>query len=123
MAHRLVAAVSIVLGIWLVPNHPLISLTLFGVALALVANRRYAFGSGRYRAILAFISSLWLGVLGAATTLLGLVPNAAPCEGPDCHGGNFLFIPGVILLALAFGLLSWSVVSLLRMRAADRARS
>jgi divalent metal cation (Fe/Co/Zn/Cd) transporter len=117
MAHRLVAAVPIVLGIWLIPNHPLISLTLFGVALALVANRHYAFGSGRYRAILGFISALWLGVLGAATTLLGLVPNAAPCEPPAaCTGGNFLLVPGLLLLGLAFALLAWSVVSLLRMR-------
>ena len=119
MAHRLVAAVLALAALLVLPFHPLVSLVLFGMALADFMNGRGAFGSGLYRTILAFISSLWLIVLGTITTLLGLVPNAAPCETEPCQG-NFLFVPGALLLVSGLTLLAWSIVLSLRARRSMR---
>ena len=121
MAHRAVATVLGILAILLFGAHPLIAFVLVCVAIAVVMNRSYAFGSGTYRAGLAFITGLWVGLLGVVTTLLGLVPGRAACPEGDCDGaggiGNFLFVPGLLLLALGLGLLGWSFIRLWRTRA------
>ncbi len=108
MAHRVIAVPLTVVGLLLLPARPLISLIVFGAALAVLFNARGAFGTGMYRAILAFISALWLTLVGVIATLLGLVPAE-----PD---GNFLFLPGLILLGLAGSLFVGSLVAIVRLR-------
>ena len=61
-----------------------------------------------YRAILAFVAALWLTLVGVVATLLGLVP-AEP-------GGNFLLLPGLLLLGIAAILLAFSLLAILRLR-------
>jgi len=108
VAPRAVAAAVAVVALALLPSRPLVSLILFGAALALFFNARGAFGSGMYRAILAFVAALWLTLVGVVATLLGLVP-AEP-------GRNFLLLPGLILLGLAASLLLGSLLAILRIR-------
>ena len=76
------------------------------MALAVVLDRRGVFGHGRYRAFLAFITGLWLGLAGVVTALVGSIP------GP----GNFLFAPGMLMTAVALALLVWSSITLWRTR-------
>ena len=108
MAHRVVALGLAAAGLMLLAYRPLISLIVFGAAIVVVFNARGAFGSGMYRAILAFISALWLTLVGVVATLLGLVP-AEP-------GGNFLLLPGLLLLGLAASLFIGSLVAIVRIR-------
>ena len=108
MAHRVVALALAVALLVLLPARPLISLIVFGAAITVVVNARGAFGSGMYRAILAFIAALWLALVGVVATLLGLVP-----AGPD---GNFLLLPGLLLLGLAASLFVGSLVAIVRVR-------
>ncbi len=108
MAPRVIALALGAAGLVLLAYRPLISLILFGAALAIFFNARGAFGSGMYRAILAFISALWLTLVGVVATLLGLVPAA-----PE---GNFLLVPGIILLALAASLFLGSLIAIVRVR-------
>jgi hypothetical protein len=102
-------AITIALGVAalvLLPIRPLVALVVFCVALALLMDRRGLFGHGRFRMVLAFFSGLWLGVLGVVTAFLGSVPP------PD---GNFLLLPGLLILGLGAVLLVWSFVRLLGM--------
>ena len=108
MAHMAVAATLALAGLFVLPLRPLVTLILFAAALAVVGNRRRAFGAGMFRAILGFITSLWLGLLGVVVSLLGMVPTDP--------GGNFLLLPGLLTLGLAFGLLAWSIAEVWRIR-------
>lgn len=82
-------------------------------------NRRSAFGVGEYRTILAFISSLWLIVVGVVATLVGLIPEPVPCQAEPCEV-SALLLPGLLLLGAGLILLAWSVVVLLRARRSRR---
>ena len=104
LVHRAITIALGVAGLLILPIRPLVALVVFGLALALVMDRRGLFGHGRFRMVLAFFSALWLGVLGVVTSLLGAVPP------PD---GNFLLLPGLLILGLALVLLVWSFVRLL----------
>jgi hypothetical protein len=108
VAHRAIAAALAIAGIVLIPARPLVALILFGAALAIFLNGRGAFGSGMYRAIVAFVSSLWLALVGVVATLLGQVP-AEP-------GGNVLLLPGLILLGVAASLFAGSLFVMVRAR-------
>lgn len=107
MAHRVVLAALIVSGLVLLPSRPLVSLILLGAALVVALNRRGTFGSGMYRAILAFVAALWLTLVGVVATLLGLVPG---------EPANFLLLPGVMLLGAAVALLVWCLSEMWRIR-------
>lgn len=113
MAHRLVVAAFAVAALVVFPFRPLVSLILFGAALAVYMNRRSAFGAGRHRAIIGFISALWCTVFGGVMTLLGLISASVPCDPAPC-AGNALLLPGLALLGAGLGLLGLSVVTLLR---------
>ena len=121
MAHRAVLAVLAVAGLVVFPFRPLVSLILFGAALAVYLNRRSAFGAGRHRAMIGFISALWCTVFGGVMTLLGLLSTSVPCDGAPCPG-NALLLPGLFLLGAGLILLAWSVVALLRERRSRRQR-
>ena len=108
MAHRAIAAALAVAGLLVLPSRPLIALILFGAAFAAVLNARGIFGTGMYRAIVAFMSALWLTLIGVVATLLGLVSTEP--------GGNFLLLPGVILLGVAATLFAGSLIAIWRMR-------
>ena len=105
MAHRAATIALALAGLALLPSHPLSSLVLFGAATILVMDRRHAFGGGRFRAILAFVSALWLALAGVVTTLLGLAPPT-----------DFLLWPGLMLLGSGLGLFVWSIVTLAQAR-------
>jgi len=105
MAHRAVTIALALAGLILLPTHPLASLVVFGAAVVLIMDRRHAFGGGRFRAILAFVSALWLTLAGVVATLLGLVP-----------GADFLLWPGLLLLGGGLVLFAWSVATLVRVR-------
>ena len=108
MAHRAVAAALAVAALLILFTRPLVALILFGAAIAVFANGRGAFGHGMSRAILAFVAAPFLGLLGVGTSLLGLVSTDP--------GGNFLLLPGLLLLGLGLSLLAWAVVTLWRIR-------
>jgi hypothetical protein len=115
VARTAIVAVLCVVAAAALIVHPLVSLILFGAAGAVFFDGRQAFGFGRHRAMVAFLSGLWLGVVGAVATILGLVVLGGGCEAASC-GGNFLILPGVLLLAAGLTLLAWSIVAFLRMR-------
>ena len=117
--HSVVGGLSVVGLITIVPR-PLVGAILLVTALAVLLDGRGTFGHGRFRAALAFVSGLWVGLAGIVATLLGMFalpgscdPTTTSCEGPE---GNFLFAPGLLLLGLGLTLFTWSVVELLRMR-------
>lgn len=89
-------------------------------------DRRGAFGHGLFRTAIAFITGLWVGLAGVAATLLGMLALPGSCDPSttvcDDAESNFLFLPGLLLLALGLTLLAWSVVDLIRMRRAARRR-
>jgi hypothetical protein len=85
---------------------PLLSLVLFAMALAVVLDRRGVFGWGRYRAMVGFQSSLWLGLLGVAASILGSIAGAV----------SFLLAAGLLVLGTALALLAWSSLSIWRTR-------
>jgi len=122
MARRGVVAALAIAGAIALFLRPLVALVLLGAALVVTLDGRGIFGRGTLRAVIAFISALWLGLVGVIATLLGMLalpgpcdPTATPCESPEA---NFLFFPGVLLLVTALALLGWSVVEALRMRRA-----
>ena len=117
MARTAIVAVLGVAALAALMTHPLVSLVLFGVAGAGFLDGRHAFGFGRHRALVAFISGLWLGVVGVVATILGLVPFGGSCGATVC-AGNFLLLPGVLLLVAGLTLLAWSILTLLRLRGA-----
>jgi O-antigen/teichoic acid export membrane protein len=108
VAHRALAAALLVGAIVLLRTTPLLAVIPLGASLAVFLNGRRAFGSGMYRAILAFVSALWLTLVGVVATLLGLIP-----AGP---GGNFLLLPGLGMLAAAAALFLGSLVAMWRAR-------
>jgi O-antigen/teichoic acid export membrane protein len=108
VAQRVLVAVLLGAAILLLPSRPLLAVLPLGASLAIFLNGRRVFGAGMHRAILAFVSALWLTLVGVVATLLGLVP-----AGPD---GNFLLLPGLALLALAAALLVGAVVAMWRVR-------
>ncbi|HUQ44147.1 MAG TPA: hypothetical protein VM451_07030 [Candidatus Limnocylindria bacterium] len=118
MAHRVIAVLLATAGLLVLPFHPLTSFVLFVAMAAVLVNARGAFGQGMSPVLLAFISSLFLVLGGAALTLVGLIPAGLPCEPPDCRTGpgNFLLWPGLLLLGGGLGLFAWSVVWALRWR-------
>lgn len=108
MAHRAITAALAIAGLLVLPSRPLIALIVFGSALAIALNARGVFGSGMHRAIVAFMAALWLTLIGVVATLLGLVSTEP--------GGNFLLLPGLILLGAAGSLFIGSLVAIWRMR-------
>jgi len=122
MARRAVVAALAIAGAIALLSRPLVALVLLGAALVIALDGRGIFGRGTLRAVIAFVSALWLGLAGVVATLLGMVvlpgscdPAPTSCDGPEA---NFLFLPGVLLLGTALALLAWSVVEALRMRRA-----
>lgn len=124
MAQRLIVAGTALAGLAALALRPLVGLILLATALVLVVDRRGAFGHGVFRTAIAFITGLWIGVAGVAATLLGMLALPGSCDPSttacDDAEGNFLFVPGLLLLALGLTLLGWSVVELLRIRRAGR---
>ena len=108
MAHRASAAVLLLAALVLLASRPLLGAIPLVAALVVFMNGRGAFGSGMYRAILAFVSALWLALVGVVATLLGLIPDGPP--------GNFLLLPGLTLLGVAAALLLGSLVAMWRAR-------
>ena len=108
MAHRALAAVLALAALFVLPSRPLTAFVLFCAGLGVVADRRGVFGTGMYRAILAFTSALFLALAGVGASLLGMVSTEP--------GGNFLLLPGLLTLGIALGLLAWSVVTMVRIR-------
>lgn len=108
MAHRAVAIALAVAGLFALPFRPLISLILFGASVAIVLDRRGAFGSGAVRGAIAFLAGLWLGLVGVVASLLGTIATDP--------GGNFLLVPGLMLAAIGVGLLAWSLLAIRRAR-------
>lgn len=108
MAQRVIAAALLVAGITLLQSRPLLSLIPLAAALVVFMNARRAFGSGMHRAVLGFVGALWLMLIGAVATLLGLVPVA-----PD---GNFLLLPGLTVLGIAAVLFLGSLLAMWRIR-------
>jgi hypothetical protein len=119
MAHRAFAATLLLAALILLPVRPLAALVLFGATGAVVMNRRRAFGSGMFRAMLAFLSGLWIALLGVAGTLLGLVPVDEVCIADGTCGpgqGNFLLLPGLLLLVGGLAVFGWSMFEARRVR-------
>ncbi len=108
MAHRAIAAALAAAGVAALPFRPLVALLLFGAAVGVFANGRGAFGSGMSRAILAFVTALFLGLLGVGTSLLGTVST----DGD----GNFLLVPGLLMVGMGLALLAWAVATLWTIR-------
>lgn len=110
MAHKAVAGSLALAALLALPFRPLVALILFAAALAVIGNSRGAFGGGMFRAMIAFVSSLWLALLGVVVTLLG--------TASDEPGGNFLLLPGLLVLGLALTLLAWAIAAIWRIRRA-----
>jgi len=115
MAHRVAIAALLLAALVVLPFRPLIALLIFAVALAVVLHRRGLFGSGMYRSVLAFNASLPLTVLGVVTSLIGLIPFGDSCNPGPCTG-NFLLLPGLLVLGTGITLFAWSVARMLRAR-------
>lgn len=110
MAHKTIAATLGLTALVVLPARPLIALVLFAAAMAVAGDSRRVFGSGMFRAVLGFISALWLALIGAVVSLFGLVSTEP--------GGNFLLLPGLIALGLAIALFAWSIAAIWRIRRA-----
>lgn len=120
MAHRVAAILLVLASLVLLPIRPLVGFIVLGTGLAIVLDRRGVFGRGLFRTAIALFTGLWLGLAGVVATLLGMVALPGSCDPTttrcDDAEGNFLFLPGVLLLALGLTLLVWSIVWLVRMR-------
>ena len=102
-AHSLRRAVAVsfgVVAILALTVSPLLSLVLFGVALAFALDARSIFGHGRQKAFLGFVAAPFIGLPGVALALLGTIPSP----------GNFFLLPGLLLVVVALLVLGWSVV-------------
>jgi hypothetical protein len=110
VAHKAIAATLGLTALVVLPVRPLIALILFAAAVAVAGDRRAVFGSGMFRAIVAFVSSLWLALVGVVVSVLGLVSTDP--------GGSFLLLPGLVALGLAIALFAWSIVAIWRLRRA-----
>jgi len=120
MAHRVAAVVLLLAGIVLLPIRPLVGFIVLATGMTVLLDRRGLFGNGMFRAAIGFTAGLWLGVAGVVGTLLGMVAlpgscdaTTTTCDGPE---GNFLFLPGALLLVIGLALLVGSVVALIRAR-------
>lgn len=125
MAHRVVAASLLLVGLGLLAVRPLVGFIVLVSALAVFVDDRGAFGRGAWRAMIAFITSLWVGLAGVVATALGMVAIPGTCDAMtttcDDPEANFLFAPGIMLLGLGLALLAWSIIESLRLRrATDR---
>ena len=94
---------------------PLLALVLFAASPSRSSlDRRGVFGFGRYRAMLAFIAApssvARVGCAGVALALLGSIPEP----------GNFLLLPGLLLVGISLVLLVWSFVVIRRTRPRGR---
>jgi hypothetical protein len=122
VAHRLVASGLALAGLFALALRPLIGFVLLATAVVVAFDARGAFGRGRLRAVIGFISGLWIGLAGVVGTLLGMLALPASCDPTttacDTGDGNFLFAPGLLLLALGLTLLAWSIAQLIRERRA-----
>ena len=120
MAHRIAAVVLLLAGVVLLPIRPLVGFIVLAAGVTVVLDRRDLFGTGMFRGAIAFIAGLWLGLAGVVGTLLGMVALPGTCDATtttcDSPEANFLFLPGVLLLVLALGLLGGSIVALFRAR-------
>ena len=119
MAHRAFAATLLFAALFVLPFRPLAALVLFGATAAVVMNRRRAFGAGMFRAMLAFLTGAWVAIVGIAATLAGLVPLDEACMADGTCGpgqGNFLLLPGLLLLVIGLGLFGWSIFEARRVR-------
>ena len=124
MAQRFVVGLLALAGLFALLLRPLVGGILLATALALFVDQRGVFGYGAWRAMIAFITGLWVGLAGVAATVLGMValpgscdPTTTTCDDPQ---GNFLSLPGLLLLALGLTLLAWSVLDLIRIRLSAR---
>lgn len=124
MAHRVAAILLVLASLVLLPIRPLVGFIVLGAGLTVVLDRRGVFGRGMFRLAIAFFAGLWLGLVGVAATLLGMIALPGSCDATttvcDEPEANFLFLPGVLLLALGLTLLAWSLVGLIRARRAGR---
>jgi 4-hydroxybenzoate polyprenyltransferase len=114
------AVILLLVGIVLLPIRPLVGFIVLSAGVTVVLDHRGLFGRGMFRAAISFIAGIWLGLAGVVGTLLGMfaLPGSCDattttCEGPE---GNFLFLPGVLLLVLGLGLLAGSVAAAIRAR-------
>ena len=124
MAHRLVIAGFALAGLAALAFGHLVGFILLATALAFVLDRRGRFRRGWLRAVVAFVTGLWVALAGVIATLFGMLALPTSCDLTtttcDSPEANFLFGPGLLLLALGLTLLAWSVVDVLRMRRAAR---
>ena len=122
MAQRIVVAGLALSGLVALFSRPLIGFVLLASALVLFVNVRGGFGNGIFRAATAFLSALWLTLAGAAVTFVGVFDSGCDGHSPSCDDpeGNFLFLPGLMLLAIALTLLAWSISEAFRLRRAAR---
>ena len=89
---------------------PLLALVLFALALAVVMDGRGAFGAGRRRGFIGFVTAPWIGLAGVGLALLGSIPEP----------GNFFRLPGLLLVAISIALLVWSFFTIWRTRPGRR---
>ena len=120
MARRVATAILLVVGIGFFFGRPLAGLILVVSAGAIHLDGKGAFGHGVWRAMIAFITSLWVALAGVVATLLGMVvlPECDDTGAAACvpSGANVLLVPGFVLLALGLALLAWSIVEAVRLR-------
>jgi hypothetical protein len=120
MAHRVAAVTLLVAGLVLFPIRPLLGFIVLAAGVTIVLDRRGIFGHGTFRAAIAFMAGLWLGLAGVVGTLLGMFALPGTCDATtvscDSPEENFLFLPGVLLLVLGLGLLAWSLAVAVRAR-------
>ena len=110
LAHRAVAISFALVAFAALAFSPFLALVLFGVAVAVVMDARGAFGAGRRRGFIGFVSAPWIGLGGVAVALLGSIPDP----------GNFLLVPGLLLVGIAVALLAWSFLVIVRTRPGRR---
>jgi hypothetical protein len=122
MAHRVATVVLLLAGLFLFPIRPLFGFVVLAAGLVVLLDGRGVFGRGVYRWMIAFISGLWLGLAGVVTTFIGMFDAGCATTSPSCDDpeGNFLFFPGLLLLAVGLTLLVWSVIQLIRTRRAGQ---
>lgn len=121
MAHRVAAASLLLIGLGLLAVRPLVGFIILVAALAAFLDDRGAFGHGTWRAMIAFITGLWVALAGVVATLLGMFALPGACDATttcDDPEANFLFLPGVVLLVLGTILLVWAILESIRLRRA-----
>ena len=102
MAHRAVASALGLLALLALTASLTVAFVLFAVAGIVLLDGRYAFGRGRHRAFLAFISAPFAGLAGVVLARVGAL--AEPFR--------FLLSPGLLVIGLSLALLGWASVSI-----------